>query len=53
MLDLALVIAALLLLLLVILRRGRSWSNLALAFLLVALAAGVWFTAIRTPLPLP
>ncbi len=49
-LALALAAAAALLLLLVIFRRERQLSNLALATLLIALAAGVWWTAIRTPL---
>jgi hypothetical protein len=37
----------------VIVRRGRIATNLALALLLIVLAATVWYTAIRTPLPLP
>ena len=45
--------AAFLLLVLVIVRRGRIATNLALALLLIVLAATVWYTAIRTPLPLP
>jgi hypothetical protein len=47
-LDLALILGAVVLLLVVIVR-GRSVQYLALAFLLVALAIGVWYTAIRTP----
>ena len=47
-LDLALILGAVVLLLVVIVR-GRSLQYLALAVLLVALAIGVWFTAIRTP----
>ena len=47
-LDLALVLGAVVLLLVVIVR-GRSVQYLALAVLLVALAIGVWYTAIRTP----
>ena len=50
-LSLALVIAAALLLLGVLIRRGRGASYLVLAALLIALAVGVWYTAIRTPLP--
>lgn len=52
-LDLALVVAAAVLLLLVIIRKGPILQNLALAILLIALAAGVWFTSIRTPPVLP
>jgi len=52
-LDLALVAGAGLFLVRVIVRRGRTATNLALALLLIALAATVWYTAIRTPLPLP
>jgi hypothetical protein len=37
----------------VILRRGRSPQYLALAMLLIALAVGVWYSAIRTPPVLP
>lgn len=48
-LDLALVAAAALLLLAVLVRRGRGGSYLALAFLLIGLAIGLWYTAIRTP----
>jgi len=47
-LDLALILGAVVLLLVVIVR-GKSLQYLALAVLLVALAIGVWFTAIRTP----
>lgn len=47
-LDLALIVGAIVLLLVVIVR-GRSLQYLALAVLLVALAIGVWYTAIRTP----
>lgn len=50
-LSLALVAAAALLLLGVLVRRGRGASMLFLAGLLIALAVGVWYTAIRTPLP--
>ena len=52
-LDFALVAGAVVLLLVVILRRGRSPQYLALALLLIALALGVWYTAIRTPPVLP
>ncbi|TMC73859.1 MAG: hypothetical protein E6J13_03155 [Chloroflexi bacterium] len=52
-LDLGLVVGAVIFLLLVIFRRGRIAPNLALAVLLIALAATVWYTTIRTPLPLP
>ena len=52
-LDFVLVAGAAIFLLLVIVRRGRIATNLALAVLLIALAATVWYTAIRTPLPLP
>ena len=52
-LDLVLVAGAGILLVLVIVRRGRIATNLALAVLLIGLAATVWYTAIRTPLPLP
>jgi ABC-type proline/glycine betaine transport system permease subunit len=52
-LDLALVVAALVLLLAVIVRRGRSPEYLGLAALLIVLALGVWYTAIRTPSALP
>ena len=44
---------AALFLVLVIIRRGRIATNLGLALLLIVLAATVWYTAIRTPLPLP
>ncbi len=52
-LDLALVAGAALFLLLVIIRRGRLGTNLGLALLLIVLAAVVWYTAVRTPPPLP
>ncbi|HYK98417.1 MAG TPA: hypothetical protein VEU77_08490 [Candidatus Acidoferrales bacterium] len=52
-LDVALVVAAGVLLLVVIIRGGRSPQYLALAALLIALAVGVWYTAIRTPPALP
>ena len=48
-----LVIAAAILLLLVLFRRARSLQYLALAALLIALAVGVWYTTIRTPVALP
>jgi len=49
-LDIALVASAVLLLFVVVIQRGRSLRYLALAGLLIALAVGVWYTAIRTPL---
>ncbi len=52
-LDLLLIAAAALLLLVVIVRRGQAPQYLALAALLIALAVGVWYTAIRTPPVLP
>ena len=52
-LDLALVAAAAVLLLVVIIRRGRTPQYLGLAFLLIALALGVWYVGIRTPVALP
>lgn len=48
-LDVALLAGAVVLLLVVIARRGRSVQYVALAALLIALAVGVWYTAIRTP----
>ena len=48
-LELALIVGAVVLLLVVLVRRGRSMQYLFLAALLVALAVGVWYTAIRTP----
>jgi hypothetical protein len=48
-LDFALILGAVVLLLVVLVRRGRSMRYVALAALLVALAVGVWYTAIRTP----
>ncbi|MDQ6859091.1 MAG: hypothetical protein M3Z65_08870 [Chloroflexota bacterium] len=47
-LDLALVGVAAILLLSVLVRRGRGGANLALALLLIVLAAGLWYTSIRT-----
>jgi hypothetical protein len=52
-LDLVLVAGAAIFLFLVILRRGRIATNLAFALFLIALAATVWYTSIRTPPPLP
>ncbi|HKW78747.1 MAG TPA: hypothetical protein VJQ09_06570 [Candidatus Limnocylindria bacterium] len=49
-LDFALIAGAAILLLVVIGRRGRGAQYLFLAALLIALAIGVWFTAIRSPL---
>jgi hypothetical protein len=51
-LDIALLVAAAVLLLVVIIR-GRSMQYLALAVLLIALAVGVWYEAIRQPIVLP
>jgi hypothetical protein len=53
LLDLALVAAAVVFLVLVIFRVGRLGTNLGLALLLIGLAAALWYTAIRTPPPLP
>ena len=52
-LDFALLAGAVTLLLVVILRRERSPQYLALAAMLIVLALGVWYTAIRTPPALP
>ena len=52
-LDLVIVAAAAVFLLLVIVRRGHTGTNLGLAILLIALAAIVWYTLVRTPPPLP
>ena len=52
-LDLVLVAGAAIFLVFVIIRRGRIATNLGLALLLIVLAATVWYTAIRTPPPLP
>ena len=52
-LVLALVVGAVVLLLVVIIGRGRSPGYLALAALLVVLALGVWYTAIRGSSALP
>jgi hypothetical protein len=52
-LDIALLAAAGVLLLVVIVKRGGSAQYLALAVLLIVLAVGVWYTAIRTPPVLP
>lgn len=52
-LALACIVAAALLLLTVLVRRGRGGRDLALAALLIVLAIGVWYSAIRDPLPLP
>ena len=48
-LDLALILGAVVLLLVVIVTRGRSAAYLGLAALLIVLALGVWYTAIRSP----
>jgi hypothetical protein len=52
-LDAALLAVAAILLLVVIIRRGRSPQYLALAAMLIVLAVGVWYTAIRVPPVLP
>ena len=52
-LALLLAAGAALLLMVVIFRRERQLANLSLAILLIALAFGVWWTSIRTPLPVP
>jgi hypothetical protein len=49
LLDFALIAGAAVLLLVVIARRGRSPQYVFLAALLIVLAVGVWYTAIRTP----
>ena len=41
------------LLLLVMIGRGRPVRYLSLAMLLIALAVGVWYTTIRSPVALP
>lgn len=41
------------LLLLVVIGRGRPGQYLFLAMLLIALAVGVWYTTIRSPVALP
>jgi len=53
LLDFALVAGAAVLLLVVIAQRGRSPQYVFLAAVLIALAIGVWYTAIRTPPALP
>lgn len=52
-LALTLAAGAALLFIVVIFRRERQLPNLALAALLMALAFGVWWTAIREPLTVP
>lgn len=52
-LALLLLLCAAVLLIAVIFRRERQLANLSLAILLMALAAGVWWTSIRTPLSVP
>ena len=52
-LALALVAGAALLLVVVMFRREARFANLSLAVLLIALALGVWWTSIRTPLAVP
>lgn len=50
-LTLLLTAGAALLLLVVVFRREGQLANLSLALLLMALAVGVWWTSVRTPLP--
>ncbi|MBM4434268.1 MAG: hypothetical protein FJ028_04020 [Chloroflexi bacterium] len=52
-LALLLASAAALLFVLVAFRRERQLQNLALAVLLMALAFGVWWTAVRQPFAVP
>lgn len=52
-LALLLAAAAALLFLVVAFRRERQLPNLALAILLMALAFGVWWTAVREPFSVP
>jgi hypothetical protein len=52
-LTLLLTAGAALLLLVVVFRRERQLANLSLAVLLLVLAVGVWWTSVRTPLPVP
>jgi hypothetical protein len=47
------VAGAAVLLLLVVIGRGRPGQYLSLAMLLIALAVGVWYTTIRSPVALP
>ena len=49
LLDLALILGAVVLLFVVVISRGRSPAYLGLAALLIVLALGVWYTAIRSP----
>jgi hypothetical protein len=49
-LTLALLVGAGLLLIAAAFRRGRQATDLFLAIVLIALAIGVWMTAIRSPL---
>ena len=53
LLALALLFGAAALFVVVIFRKERRATDLALAVLLLGLAVGVWWTSIRTPLPLP
>jgi hypothetical protein len=53
LLALALLFGAAALLLVYLFRRQRRASDLWLAVLLMVLAVGVWWTSIRTPLPVP
>ena len=52
-LALACVAGAAVLLVSVLVRQGQGGRDLALAALLLVLGAGVWYTAIRTPLLVP
>lgn len=52
-LALLLVAVAAVLFIVVIFRRERQAANLVLGIFLMCLAAGVWWTAIRTPLAVP
>jgi hypothetical protein len=53
LLTLALLLGAAALFVVIMFRKDRRATDLALAVLLLALAVGVWWTSIRTPLPLP
>ncbi len=53
LLAFALLLGAAVLLLVFIVRGGKRTQDLALGVLLLALAVGVWWTSIRTPLPVP
>ena len=53
LLALALLLGSALLFIVVMFRRERRGTDFALAVLLLVLAVGVWWTSIRTPLPVP